>query len=335
LSQTGISVLMRDRPVVVITGGSAGVGRATARLFARRGSRLGLIARGRDGLEAAVKEVEEAGSRALGLSADVGDASEIEDAATAVEEEFGPADVWINNAMTAVFAPFLDVSSDEFRRVTDVTYHGYVNGTRAALRRMVPRDHGTVVQVGSALAYRAIPLQSAYCGAKHAIEGFTESVRAELVHEHSRVQIAMCHLPALNTPQFEWVLSRLPRRPSPVPPIYQPEVAARAVVHLACHPRREMWVGGSTVATIVADRLVPTLLDRYLAARGVDSQQTDEPADQSRPVNLWEPVVGDQGGTRRLRGGAQPQLRSLGEPAPAIADRGHGRRGRGAERPHP
>jgi NAD(P)-dependent dehydrogenase (short-subunit alcohol dehydrogenase family) len=286
---------MRQRVVVVITGASAGVGRATARLFAERGARLGLIARGRDGLEAAANEAQDAGSEALAVPADVAHASEVESAATAIERAFGPTDVWINNAMTSVFAPFPDITPDEFRRVTDVTYHGYVNGTRAALHRMVPRDHGTIVQVGSALAYRGIPLQSAYCGAKHAIEGFTESVRAELLHEHSGVHIAMCQLPALNTPQFQWVLSRLPRRPRPVPPIYQPEVAARAVVHLACHPRREMWVGGSTVATIVADRLVPALLDRYLAARGVDPQQTDEPADQSRPVNLWEPVVGDHG----------------------------------------
>jgi NAD(P)-dependent dehydrogenase (short-subunit alcohol dehydrogenase family) len=284
-----------QRQVVVITGASAGVGRATARLFAEQGARLGLIARGRDGLEAAAKEVELAGGHALALSVDVAHASEIEDAASSVERELGPTDVWVNNAMTSVFAPFLDVTPEEFRRVTDVTYHGYVNGTRAALRRMVPRDRGTIVQVGSALAYRGIPLQSAYCAAKHAIQGFTESVRAELLHDHSRVQIAMCQLPALNTPQFEWVLSRLPRRPQPVPPIYQPEIAARAVVHLARRPRREMWVGASTMATIVADRLAPGLLDRYLGRRGVGSQQADEVDDPDRPINLWEPVPGDHG----------------------------------------
>jgi NAD(P)-dependent dehydrogenase (short-subunit alcohol dehydrogenase family) len=287
--------MRRQRQVVVITGASAGVGRATARLFAEQGARLGLIARGRDGLDAAAKEVERVGGEALAVSADVAHADEIEDAAAAIEQELGPTDVWVNNAMVSVFAPFLDVRADEFRRVTDVTYHGYVNGTRAALRRMVPRDHGTIVQVGSALAYRGIPLQAAYCGAKHAIQGFTESVRAELFHERSRVRIVTCHLPALNTPQFEWVLSRLPGRPQPVPPIYQPEIAARAVVHLARHPRREMWVGASTIVTIVADRVVPGLLDRYLGRRGVDSQQTDEPDDPDRPVNLWEPVPGDHG----------------------------------------
>src|SRR5437867_4377682 len=255
---------MAEPEVVVVTGASAGVGRATVRAFARQGASVGLVARGREGLEAAAKEIEAEGGRALILPLDVADAYAVEEAATRVEAELGPIDVWVNNAMTSVFAPFKEVAADEFRRVTEVTYLGVVHGTMAALRRMLPRDRGSIVQVGSALAYRGIPLQSAYCGAKHAIQGFTESLRCELLHDHSHVRVCMVQLPALNTPQFEWVLSRLPNKPQPVPPIYQPQVAAEAIVWAAHHGRPEIWVGGTTVATILANEIAPRLLDHYL-----------------------------------------------------------------------
>jgi NAD(P)-dependent dehydrogenase (short-subunit alcohol dehydrogenase family) len=281
--------------VVVVTGASAGVGRATARLFAAKGAKVGLLARGPDGLEAVRKEVEAAGSTGLAVATDVADPDAVEEAAALVEDELGPIDAWVNNAMTSVFAPFWDISAEEFRRVTDVTYHGYVNGTRAAMRRMLPRDRGVVVQVGSALAYRGIPLQTAYCGAKHAIQGFTESLRCELYHRGSHVRIGMVQLPAVNTPQFDWVLSRLPNRAQPVPPIYQPEVPAAAVVHMVEHPRRQIWVGWSTVRAIVANKVAPGVLDLYLGWKGVRSQQTDEPTDPDRPANLWAPVPGDHG----------------------------------------
>ncbi|MGH9009067.1 MAG: SDR family oxidoreductase [Acidimicrobiia bacterium] len=281
--------------VVVVTGASAGVGRAVARAFGEDGAAVGLVARGRDGLKAAAKEIEASGGRALAISADVADPQAVEDAARRVEADLGPIDVWVNNAMVSVFALFSDITPEEFRRVTDVTYHGYVNGTRAALRHMLPRDDGVIIQVGSALAYRGIPAQSAYCGAKHAIEGFTESIRCELLHAHSRVRVGMVQLPAVNTPQFDWVLSRLPRRAQPVPPIYQPELIARAVLHMAAHPRRQMWLTHTTILAIVGNRLVPGYLDRRLGREGVASQQTDEPADAGRPVNLWEPVPGDHG----------------------------------------
>jgi NAD(P)-dependent dehydrogenase (short-subunit alcohol dehydrogenase family) len=286
---------MGEHQVVVVTGASAGVGRATVRAFARAGAWIGLIARGREGLDAAAKEVEAEGGRALVMPLDVADAEAVEDAAGRVEVELGPIDVWVNNAMTSVFSPLREISAAEFRRVTEVTYLGVVHGTMAALRRMLPRDRGIIVQVGSALAYRAIPLQSAYCGAKHAIEGFTESLRCELLHDRSGVRTTMVQLPALNTPQFEWILSRLPRKPQPVPPIYQPEVAAEAIVWAAHHRRPEVWVGGATAATILADRTVPRLLDHYLGRTGFDAQQTDEPADRGRLSNLWEPVGGDHG----------------------------------------
>ena len=286
---------MNRSEVVVVTGASAGVGRAAVRAFAREGASIGLIARGREGLEATAKEVEAEGRRALILPLDVAEADAVEAAAKEVEAAFGPIDVWINNAMASVFAPFAEISAEEFRRVTEVTYLGVVYGTMAALRRMRPRDQGTIVQVGSALAYRAIPLQSAYCGAKHGIKGFTESVRCELLHDRSSVRITMVQMPALNTPQFDWVLSRLPNKPQPVPPIYQPEVAAGAIVWAAHHDRPEVWVGGSTVATLVANRVAPKLLDHYLGRTGVKSQQTEQPADPNRPFNLWEPVEGDHG----------------------------------------
>jgi short-subunit dehydrogenase len=279
----------------VVTGGSAGVGRATARAFAEHGDHVAILARDDEGLQAAVKEVEAAGRRALALPADVADAAAVEAAAAAVEERLGPIDVWVNNAMTSVFAPFTEVQADEIKRVTEVNYLGFVYGTNAALTRMLPRDHGVIVQVGSALAYRGIPLQSAYCGSKHAIKGFTESVRTELMHEKSHVRITMVQLPALNTPQFDWVLSRLPKKAQPVPPIYQPEVAARAILWASEHKRSEVWVGGSTVLTILGNAAIPRLLDRYLARTGFKSQQTKELADPRRPANLWEPVGGDHG----------------------------------------
>ncbi len=286
---------MRKPQVVVVTGASAGVGRATARRFAERGACVALLARGRDRLDAAVREIGSAGGRSMAVSVDVADPDAVTAAAREVEARLGPVDTWVNNAMTSVFAPFVEVSAAEFRRVTEVTYLGCVHGTRAALDLMLPRDRGVIVQVGSALAYRGIPLQAAYCGAKHAIQGFTESVRCELLHRHSHVQLGMVQLPALNTPQFGWVLSRLPKFPQPVAPIYQPEVAARAIVHMAEHPRREMWVGGSTVATLLANSVVPGLLDSYLGRTAVKGQQTDDPVPCVRPANLWEPVGGDPG----------------------------------------
>ncbi|MBD0418473.1 SDR family oxidoreductase [Streptomyces sp. TRM S81-3] len=277
--------------VVVVTGASAGVGRATARAFGARGAAVALLARGRGALERAAEEVREAGGRALPLVVDVADAEAVEAAAAAVEEELGPIDVWVNAAFTTVFAPVAEVRPEELRRATEVTYFGFVHGTQAALRRMVPRDRGTIVQVGSALAQRSVPLQSVYCGAKHAIQGFTAALRCELLHDRSGVRVTMVQMPGLNTPQFGWVLSRLPRHPRPVAPVYQPEVAAEGVLHAADHPRRrEYWVGGSTVATLLAQKAAPALLDRYLARTGYDSQQTDAPADPSRLVNLWQPV---------------------------------------------
>ncbi len=256
---------------------------------------MGLLARGLDGLEAACREVEELGGTALVLPTDVADAEAVEAAAQAVEEAFGPINIWVNNAMTSVFAPFKEISAEDFRRVTEVTYLGYVYGTMAALRRMLPRDQGSIVQVGSALAYRAIPLQSAYCGAKHAIQGFTESVRTELLHDGSNVHITMVQMPALNTPQFGWVKTTLPNHPQPVPPVYQPEVAAEAVVWAAHNRRRELNVGGSTAITLLGNKLAPGLADRYLARNGYEGQQTDQPLDPERPVNLWQPVSGDHG----------------------------------------
>ena len=287
----------RKKPpeVVVVTGASAGVGRATVRALAERGAWLGLIARGRDGLEATRREVEDLGGRALVLPLDVARADLVESAAAQVEQELGPIDVWINNAMASVFSPVRETTAEEYRRVTEVTYLGTVHGTLAALRRMLPRDRGSIVQVGSALAYRGIPLQSAYCAAKHAVQGFCDSLRSELLHDGSRVRLCMVQLPALNTPQFGWVKSRLPRKPQPVPPIFQPEVAARAILWAAHHGRREVYVGWPTVKAIVGNKLVPGYADRYLARQGYESQQYDGLADPHRPDNLWEPVPGDHG----------------------------------------
>ncbi len=229
------------------------------------------------------------------LPADVADAEAVEAAASAVEQAFGPIDVWVNNAMVSVFSPVAQMSAEEYRRVTEVTYLGQVHGTLSALRRMKPRDRGTIVLVGSALAHRGIPLQSAYCAAKHALEGFFDSLRSELIHDQSRVRVTMVQMPALNTPQFGWVKSRLPRKPQPVPPIYQPEVAAEAILWAANHDRREVWVGWPTVEAIIGNRIAPGLLDHYLAHFGYDSQQTDEPANPNQPNNLWEPLPVDAG----------------------------------------
>ena len=277
---------------VVITGASAGIARATARLYGARGANVGLIARGQAGLDGAAQDVLEAGGQALAVPTDVADHAQVEKAATEIEAQFGPIDVWINVAFASVFAPFAEITPDEFRRVTEVSYLGFVHGTMVALSRMRPRGAGTIVQVGSALSERAIPLQSAYCGAKHAINGFTESLRCELLHEGSNVHVTVVQMPAVNTPQFSWVLSRLPRHPQPVPPIYQPEVAAHGVLFAADHPqRKQYWVGGSTAATLLAQKLAPALLDRYLAKTGFDSQQTSQEVRAgSRPDNLFDPV---------------------------------------------
>lgn len=285
----------RPPEVVVITGASAGVGRATVRAFAERGASIGLIARGRDGLFAAQQEVEELGGKALVLPLDVADAEAVELAAAEVEKKLGPIDVWINNAMVSVFSPVREMTAEEYRRVTEVTYLGYVHGTLAALRRMLPRDRGTIVQVGSALAYRGIPLQSAYCAAKHAIQGFCDSLRSELIHDGSSVRLTEVHLSAINTPQFRWVKSRLPRKPQPVPPIFQPEVAATAIVWAAHHGRREVWVGWPTVKAIAGNKIAPGYGDRYLARNGYESQQYDGLDDPHRANNLWEPLPGDPG----------------------------------------
>ena len=284
-----------NRPTVVITGASAGVGRATVRKFARHDARIGLLARGIDGLEAARKEVEQLGSQALVVPTDVANSDQVEAAAAQVEGELGEIDIWINNAMTSVFSPIKEMTPEEFRRVTEVTYLGYVYGTLAALKRMLPRDRGVIVQVGSALAYRGIPLQAAYCAAKHAIQGFCDSLRCELIHDNSKVKVTMLQMPAFNTPQFGWVKSRLPRKAQPVPPIFQPEVAAEAIYFAAQNPRREFYVGLPSVKAIVVNKIAPGLLDHILARTGYDSQQYDGPEDPNRPNNLWHPVPGDHG----------------------------------------
>jgi len=288
--------MSKQHEVVVITGASAGVGRATAREFARHGASIALIARGRDGLEGARSEVEAAGCKALILPVDVADADAMEAAADQVETQLGPINIWVNNAMTSVFSPIKQMTAAEFKRVTEVTYLGYVYGSLAALKRMLPRDRGTIVHVGSALAYRSIPLQAAYCASKHAVLGFFASLRTELIHDHSNVHTTMVQMPALNTPQFGWVKSRLPRKAQPVPPIFQPEVAARAIYYAAHHPeRREYFAGWSTVKAIFGNKLLPSYADHYLARMGYDAQQYDGDEDPNRPNNLYEPVPGDHG----------------------------------------
>ncbi|WP_216216739.1 SDR family oxidoreductase [Amycolatopsis aidingensis] len=280
---------------VVVTGASAGIGRATARLLGARGDRVALLARGERGLREVTAEIRAAGGVPLPIPVDVADYDAVRSVAARVAEEFGPIDVWINGAFATAFGPFTEIEPAEFHRVTATTYHGFVHGTRAALEQMRPRGRGAIVQIGSALAHRGVPLQSAYCGAKHAIQGFTESLRCELLHERSGVAVTMVHLPAVNTPQFEWALSRMPRRPQPIPPIYQPEVAARAVLHAADHPRRRgYWVGFSTVGTMLGNRVAGGLLDRYLARTAYRAQQDQAAEDPDRPANLWHPA--DAGG---------------------------------------
>ncbi len=291
--------------VVAITGASSGVGRATAQAFAREGATVGLIARGREALAATAREVESLGGSPVVLECDVADARALQASASALEQH-GEIDVWVNDAMASVFAPTWEITAEEFRRVTEVTYLGVVYGTLCALERMRPRDRGVIVQVGSALAYRGIPLQSPYCACKHAIQGFTESLRCELMHESSGVRVTMVQLPALNTPQFATVRTRLPRHPQPVPPIYQPEVAARAIVAASRNPaRREWWVGASTAVTLLGNSLVPGFADRYLARTGFDAQQTDESVPPGRPDNLFEPLPGE----RSAHGGFDEQAK--------------------------
>lgn len=296
----------RRKQVVVITGASAGVGRATARLFAKQGAKIALLARGLDGLEATAREVIDLGGEPLPLPTDMANHIAVEAAAHAIEETLGPIDVWINNAMVSVFSPVKRMKAEEYRRVTEVTYLGAVNGTLAALRRMLRRNRGVIVQVGSALAYRAIPLQSAYCAAKHALRGFTESLRTELMHDKSNVKVTIVHLPALNTPQFDWVKSRMRYKAQPVPPIFQPEIAADAIVWASRHPRREVLVGYPTVKTVMGNKIAPWYADRVAARRGYVQQQTNEPENRHRQHNLWEPVEGDYGAHGRFDERAKP-----------------------------
>jgi NAD(P)-dependent dehydrogenase (short-subunit alcohol dehydrogenase family) len=287
--------------VIVVTGASAGVGRATAKMFAQtEGAHLALIARGQEGLEGARRDVEALGGKALVIPCDVTDAEGMEAAAAKVEQELGPIDVWVNVAMTSVFAFVRETTPAEFKRVTEVCYLGYVNGTLAALKRMQPRNRGHIIQVGSALAYRGIPLQAAYCASKHAIQGFMDSLRAELIHDKSAIVAVMVQMPALNTPQFDWCKSKLPNRAQPVPPIYQPEIAAQAVVYASRHERKEIYVGLPTVVAVIGNKLFPRLGDWYLGKTGVKGQQTAEKADPNRPNNLYEPVGGDPGAHGRF-----------------------------------
>ena len=281
--------------VVVITGASGGIGRATAKAFGARGATVALVARGEAGLQGAARDVEAGGGTALVVPTDVADHEQVEAAAARIEKELGPVDVWVNVAFTSVFSPFDEIKPEEYKRVTEVNYLGFVYATMAILPRMKARNRGTIVQVGSALAYRGIPLQTAYCGSKHAIQGFHEALRCELLHEKSGVHVTMVQMPAVNTPQFSWVLNKLPNHAQPVPPIYQPEVAARGVLHTADHPkRREYWVGASTVGTLAANAIAPGILDRYLARTGFSSQQTKQPRAADQAVNLWKPADAEQ-----------------------------------------
>ena len=287
-----MSMAQQGQPeVVAITGASAGIGRAVVQAFARRGAHIGLIARGEAGLEGARREVEQLGGRAIAIPTDVADAEAVEAAATRIEAELGPIDIWINVAFTNVFAEFVDITPREYKRITEVSYLGFVHGTMSALHRMLPRDRGTIVQVGSALSYRSIPLQAAYCGAKHAINGFTDTIRTELIHNKSKVRITVAQMPAVNTPQFTWVENKLAHHAQPVPPIFKPEVAGEAVHWLAHHPRkREMYVGGSTAIVITGNKFFPGFGDWYLGKTGYKSQQTSQPHNPHQPVNLFEPA---------------------------------------------
>ena len=292
---------------VVITGATAGVGRATARAFARRGARIALLARGADGLTATAAEVRAAGGEPLAIPTDVADSDAVESAAAAAERQLGPIDIWINCAMATIFAPVHMITPDEYRRATEVTYLGFVYGTMAALKRMRPRNRGTIVQVGSALAYRSVPLQSPYCGAKHAILGFMASLRSELIHDGSAIHVTMVQMPALNTPQFDWARNKMPRRPQPVPPIFQPEVAAEGIYYAATHRRRELWVGWPAMKAILAQRFIPGILDRILAKVGYDGQHTNDPLPPGRRDNLYEPVPGDHGAHGRFDARSKPR----------------------------
>src|SRR4051794_8185775 len=280
--------------VVVITGASGGIGRATARRFAQDGAKIALIARGEAGLEGVATEIEELGAKALVLPTDVAEADQVEAAAQTAEDELGPIDVWINDAMATIYAEFLDLEPDEYRRATDVTYHGMVWGTRSALKRMSKRNRGTIVQVGSALAFRGIPLQAPYCGAKHACKGFTESVMTEIKHHGWDIHVSMVHLAGFNTTQFTWGRTKLPKQTQPVPPIYQPEIAADAIHWAAYHRRRQVFVGLPTVLNILGEWIAPSFLDWYLGKTGYDSQMTDEPLDPAGHDNLFEPVDMDE-----------------------------------------
>jgi NAD(P)-dependent dehydrogenase (short-subunit alcohol dehydrogenase family) len=298
---------MSEREVIVVTGASAGLGRAIARRFARDGAAVALLARGRDGLEGAKRDCERLGGKGLVIPTDVSDADAVEAAAAEAEAELGPMDVWVNNAMVSVFSPVKEMLPEEYQRVTNVTYLGAVHGTLAALKRMSARDRGVIIQVSSALAYRSIPLQSAYCAAKHAILGFTASLRTELIHERSNVRVTLVHMPALNTPQFSWVKSRLPRKPQPVPPIFEPEVGADAVAWAARNDcGREISVGWPSVEAVYGNKVVPGYADRFLARSGYASQQTNEPADPDRPNNLWKPLPGDHGAHGSFDSRARP-----------------------------
>lgn len=290
--------------VVVVTGGSAGIGRATVREFARAGADVAVLARGKDRLDSTVREIEAAGGRALGISLDVADGGAVEAAAERIERELGPIDVWVNNAFAGIFSAFMDMTWEEYERVTAVTYFGQIHGTRAALKRMLPRDRGTIVLVGSALAYRGIPLQSAYCGAKHALQGFLDSIRPELEHRGSKVHVTMVQLPAVNTPQFDWARAHIAHKPQPVGKIYQPEVAARAIRFAAQARRKEVWVGSTTAEAILGDKLASPLLDHYLAETGVSGQASAEPIEADRQDNLFQAPPGDPGAHGRFDGKA-------------------------------
>jgi NAD(P)-dependent dehydrogenase (short-subunit alcohol dehydrogenase family) len=297
--------------VVVITGGTAGVGRATASAFARLGARVAVLARDAARLDATAMEIRARGGRPLALQVDVADSEAVDGAASTIESELGPIDIWINNAMVSTFAPIASLTADEIRRVTDVTYLGAVHGTLAACRRMRSRDRGTIVQVGSTLAYRAIPLQAPYCAAKHALKAFTESLRVELLHDRSQVKLTMVHLPAVNTPQFDWTLSRVPGRPRPLAPVFQPEVAADAILYAARHAPRELKVGAAVAGTIWLNKFVPGLIDRVLAARGFDGQQEGQSAPAHPDGNLFTPVEGDVGAHGRFDGEAKARSFAL------------------------
>jgi short-subunit dehydrogenase len=286
--------------VVVITGAGAGVGRATAQQFAHAGCDIGLIGRDRDRLETAAAELRTLGIRACVAPADMADADAVDHAATTIEAALGPIDIWVNNAMATIFAPVSDITSAEFKRATEATYLGTVHGVMTALRSMKRRDQGTIINVGSALAYRSVPLQSPYCGAKAAIKGFTDSLRSELIHDRSAIKLSMVHLPAVNTPQFDWALNKMGRRAQPVPPIYDPEVPAKAIVFAAFHYRREIWVGMPTVVAIMANRIAPGFADRYLATHGYSTQMSNQPLPADAPANLFEPVPGRRGARGRF-----------------------------------